>query len=188
MCNLNVLCGLSYGLCLFTSFCLYFIWNLIFSLTTSVFISWSLVYHSSQEAFVWGIAVSIVIDYWLSTLTGALLSCKITQGYFFFPSLRTNLLVTFIQEWPSLSLPCRDRVITLCWVIHPLLLDLHICHFPLFFYLYASLSRSKCVLGCISVGAMLPLWNSDSITLACWQVPPSSQLQWNVMLNLKVTD
>lgn len=85
-----------------------FHWN-SFSLRLCICLSvaWFLVYHFCQRAVVWDIPVYTLIDYRLSSFIEALLSCKIAQGSFF--SLGSNLLVTFIQEWPSLGLCFRDK-------------------------------------------------------------------------------
>lgn len=100
------------------------------SICVCLFLAGFLVYHSSQEGLVGDIPGYIVIDYGLSSFIGALLSCKITQGYFF--SLGTNLLLTFIQEWPSLGLSFRDKQCYHSFLCNPAIIAVWFKHLSFF--------------------------------------------------------
>lgn len=144
-----------------------------------LFLTGFLVYYSSQEELVGDIPGYIVIDYGLISFIGALLPCKITQGYFF--SLGTNLLVTFIQEWPSLGLSLRDKqcyhsflrnpAIIAVWFKH-LSFSVFFCTFVLIFVLHYTWVVSQLVLDCLT-GFLISF-----VTIA---VLPPLQLQQNAI-------
>lgn len=81
-----------------------------------------LVYLFCQRAVVWDIPVYTVIHYGLSSFIGALLSCKIAQGSFFF--LAWNQFIADIYSGMTFSGFVFQRqtvYITSYWVVLPLL-------------------------------------------------------------------